>query len=80
VLNFLDRSNGSLVGILLNNASVANFSDAFTTSGLLNPTSFIDSVTAYSFLYPMPGLHEEEFSAPVYGFRPRVMGRPPAAG
>jgi PPE-repeat protein len=51
VLNFLDGSNGSLVGSFLNNASVANFSNAFTTSGLLNPTSMIDSVTAYSFLY-----------------------------
>ena len=51
VLNFLDGNNGSLVGSFLNDASVANFSNAFTTSGLLNPTSMIDSVTAYSFLY-----------------------------
>jgi PPE-repeat protein len=52
LMNYLDGSNGSLVGSFLNNASVANFSNAFTTSGLLNPTSFIDSATAYSFLFP----------------------------
>ncbi len=51
VMNFLDGSNGSLVGSFLNNASVANFSNAFTTSGLMNPTSMIDTATAYSFLY-----------------------------
>jgi hypothetical protein len=28
----------------------------------------------------MPGPHEDEFSDPIYGFRPRVIGRPPAAG
>jgi PPE-repeat protein len=183
LLNFLDGSNGSLVGSFLDNASVANFSNAFTTSGLLNPTSMVDSVTAYSFLFPaaasagaaadganlasglgqagtlgsaglpglaasamsaqmgqaslagalsvppawgtagatispvaatsrlgagayhgvlgttpmvtedvgpvgMPGMplagmagtHEDEFAAPIYGSKPRVMGRPPAAG
>lgn len=179
LMNFLDGSNGSLLGSFLNNASVANFSNAFTTSGLLNPTSFIDaavnmnsisslnavdsttsglgvlaaglggtanlaSVTApgaavagvgqaslvgalsvppawgatgaaitplaattqvglgayHGFgsatpmvmedagavgmpgmpLAGMPGGHEEEFSEPMYGFRLRIMGRPPAAG
>jgi PPE-repeat protein len=55
LLNFLDGSNGSLVGSFLNNASVANFSNAFTTSGLVNPTSMIDSVTAFSFLFPAEG-------------------------
>ena len=179
LMNFLDGNNGSLTGSFLNNASVANFSNAFTTSGLTNPTSMIDSVTAYSFLFPpeahaisavdgaglassvgpgalrsaavpgaaasaqlgqaslvgavsvppawgatgatispvvatsrlgegayqgvlgttpmvmddvgsvgmpgmplggMPGAQEDEFSAPIYGSRPRVMGRPPAAG
>jgi PPE-repeat protein len=54
VLNFLDGSDGSLVGSFLNNASVANFSNAFTTSGILNPTSFIDTATAYNFLYAAP--------------------------
>jgi PPE-repeat protein len=54
VLNFLDGTNGSLVGSFLDNASVANFSNAFTTSGLLNPTSFIDTATAYNFLYTAP--------------------------
>jgi PPE-repeat protein len=28
----------------------------------------------------MPGAHEDEFADPIYGFRPRVIGRPPAAG
>ena len=28
----------------------------------------------------MPGPHEDEFADPIYGFRPRVIGRPPAAG
>lgn len=28
----------------------------------------------------VPGPHEDEFADPIYGFRPRVIGRPPAAG
>jgi MFS family permease len=28
----------------------------------------------------MAGMADDEFSAPVYGFRPHIMGRPPAAG
>jgi len=183
LLNYLDGTNGSVVGSFLNDATVANFSNALTTSGLTNPTSVIDSVTAYSFLFAtqgaasfdmsdlaaglalagpigvapglpslsaaavsaqvghaslvgavsvppawgasgatvnpvaaatsrigagayhslsnatpmvmeetgpvgMPGLplagmtgpHEDEFSAPIYGFRPRIITRPPAAG
>ena len=28
----------------------------------------------------IPGGHEDEFSEPMYGFRPRIIGRPPAAG
>ena len=51
LMNTLDGSDGSLVGSFLNDATVANFSNSFTTSGLLNPTSMIDSVTAYSYLY-----------------------------
>ena len=179
LMNFLDGSNGSLLGSFLNNASVANFSNSFTTSGLMNPTQFIDSVTAFNYLFPaasgadaaaaaelaaglgsggtlrsaglpglaasagvgqaslvgavsvppawgasgatitplattsqlgagayhgvlgttpmvmedagtvgmpgmpfagMPGPHEDEFAAPIYGFRPRIISRPPAAG
>lgn len=180
LMNFLDGSDGNVFGSFLNNASVANFSNAFTTSGLLNPTSFVDaavnmnsisslnavdsttsglgvlaaglggtanlaSVTApgaaavagvgqaslvgalsvppawgatgaaitplaattqvglgayhgFGSATPMvmeeagavgmpgvplagiPGGHEEEFSEPMYGFRLRIMGRPPAAG
>jgi PPE-repeat protein len=52
LLNDLDGANGSLLGSLLNNATVANFSNAFTTSGLLNPTATIDSVTNFSYLFP----------------------------
>lgn len=51
LMNFLDGSDGSLVGSFLNNATVANFSNAFTTSGLMNPTSVVDSVTAFSYLF-----------------------------
>jgi PPE-repeat protein len=174
LLNFLDGSNGSLVGSFLDNASVANFSNAFTTSGLTNPTSMIDAATlfpatggdaaladganlasglgpaetlgsagqpglaaaemgranlvgalsvppsweatgppispllpttrmgagAYQGLGPtpmvmedvgpvgMPGvplggtanIADDDLSAPIYGFRPHIMGRPPAAG
>jgi PPE-repeat protein len=28
----------------------------------------------------IPGPHQDEFAEPMYGFRPRVIGRPPAAG
>ncbi|WAC94361.1 PPE family protein [Mycobacterium sp. Aquia_213] len=28
----------------------------------------------------LPGAHEDEFAEPIYGFRPRIIGRPPAAG
>jgi PPE-repeat protein len=52
LLNDLDGANGSLLGSFLNNATVANFSNAFTTSGLLNPTAMIDSVTCFSYLFP----------------------------
>ncbi len=51
ILNTLDGSNGSLLGSFLNNATVANFSNAFTTSGLMNPTAMIDSVTCFSYLF-----------------------------
>ena len=37
LMNFLDGSNGSLLGSFLNNASVANFFNSFTTSGLTQP-------------------------------------------
>jgi PPE-repeat protein len=52
LLNALDGSNGSLLGSFLNNATVANFSNAFTTSGLTNPTLMIDSITGFSYLFP----------------------------
>jgi PPE-repeat protein len=180
VLNFIDGSNGSLVGSFLDDASVAGVSNGFTTNGILNPTAFIDAVTGYNPLYApsaagaatgaaadagnaaaglggaetasaglpgvaaaemgqanlvgalsvpsgwpgsgatitpaiattqmgagayqalsgtpmvtedvgsvgMPGVplggivdtSDDEFAAPIYGFRPRVLGRPPAAG
>jgi PPE-repeat protein len=52
LLNDLDGANGSLLGSFLNNGTVANLSNAFTTSGLLNPTAFLDSVTCFSYLFP----------------------------
>jgi PPE-repeat protein len=52
LLNDLDGSNGSLLGSFLNNASVANLSNAITTSGGLNPTAFVDTVTCFSYLFP----------------------------
>ncbi len=51
LLNDFSGSNGALLGGSLSNASIANFTNAFTTSGLVNPTSMIDSATAFSFLY-----------------------------
>jgi PPE-repeat protein len=55
ILNYLDGSDGSLLGSFLNNGTVANLSNAFTTSGLLNPTAFIDTVTCFSYLFPSMG-------------------------
>jgi len=180
VMNFLDGSTGSLFGTFVDDATVAGISNGFTTNGILNPTGFIDSATAYNFLYApasaavggaaadagnaaagigqastasaglpglgaaemgranlvgalsvppgwpasgatinpatlattqmgggayqgfgatpmvtedvgatgMPGVplggivdtSDDEFSTPIYGFRPRILGRPPAAG
>jgi PPE-repeat protein len=178
IMNFFSNSNQNLIGAFLNNASVSGLSNAFTTNGMLNPTTFIDSQMAlgslsaagastsgledlaaglgssaslasavsvpgaaataglgqaslvgalsvppawagtgatvstvaattqvgagayHSFgaatpmvmeeagavgmpgvpLAGIPGAHEDEFAEPIYGFRPRVIGRPPAAG
>ncbi|MBV9721248.1 MAG: PPE family protein [Mycobacterium sp.] len=52
LLNDLDGSNGSLLGSFLNNGTVANLSNAFTTSGLLNPTAMLDTVTCFGYLFP----------------------------
>jgi PPE-repeat protein len=51
LLNFLDGSNGSLVGALLNNNTFDNFVNAFPTSELFNPTTFVDSITGFSYLF-----------------------------
>ncbi|BBY08712.1 PPE family protein [Mycobacterium noviomagense] len=76
LLNTLDGSNGSLIGAFLNNASVVNLSNAFTTNGILNPTSFIDSVTGFSYLFPSMAAADagavEDFAA--------GLGLGPAAG
>jgi PPE-repeat protein len=179
VLNTFSNSTPNLLGAFLNNASVSGLSNGFTTNGILNPTTFVDSQVAlnglsavgastdgledlaaglgsgasfasattalpgaaataavgqaslvgalsvppawagsgatvstvaattqvgagayHSFgaatpmvmeqaggvgmpgvpLAGMPGAHEDEFAEPIYGFRPRVIGRPPAAG
>jgi PPE-repeat protein len=181
LLNTFSNSTPNLLGAFLNNNSVSGLSNAFTTNGILNPTSFVDGQIAansiqalnavdsstsglgvlaaglggtaslasattpgaaalagvgqadlvgalsvppswgatgaaitpvasttqvglsayHSFgsatpmvmeeagsamgmpgvpLAGMPGAHEDEFADPIYGFRPRVIGRPPAAG
>jgi PPE-repeat protein len=178
IMNFFSNSNPNLMGAFLNNASVSGLSNGFTTNGIMNPTTFIDSQMAlgslsaagastsgledlaaglgssaslasavsvpgaaataamgqaslvgalsvpptwagtgatvstvaattqvgagayHSFgaatpmvmeeagavgmpgmpLAGIPGSHEDEFAEPIYGFRPRVIGRPPAAG
>jgi PPE-repeat protein len=177
LLNIFSNSNSNLLGAFLNNNSVGGLSNAFTTNGILNPTTFVDSMVTinglsavgastsgledlaaglgsaglassvapaaaataglggasmvgalsvpptwaatgatvstvaattqvgagayHSFgaatpmvmeeassamgmpgvpLAGMPGAHEDEFADPIYGFRPRVIGRPPAAG
>jgi PPE-repeat protein len=178
VMNFFSNSNPNLIGAFLNNASVSGISNGFTTNGMLNPTTFVDSMVTINGLSavgattsgledlaaglasapalasattalpgaaaglgqaslvgalsvppawagtgatvstvaatttqlganvyhgfgaatPMvmeeasamgmpgvplagiPGAHEDEFADPIYGFRPRVIGRPPAAG
>jgi PPE-repeat protein len=179
IMNIFSNSNSNLLGAFLNNASISGLSNGFTTNGMLNPTTFVDSTMALNSLSavgattdgledlaaglasapalasattalpsaaataslgqaslvgalsvppawagtgatvstvaattqvgagayhgfgaatPMvmeeagavgipgvplagiPGAHEEEFAEPSYGFRPRVIGRPPAAG
>ena len=178
IMNFFSNSNENLVGAFLNNASVSNISNGFTTNGILNPTTFVDSMMTVNSLSAvgattsgledlaaglgnagplasavsvpgaaatagvgqaslvgalsvpqawgatggtistvaattqvgagayhsfgaatpmvmeeagavgMPGVplagiagpHQDEFADPIYGFRPRVVGRPPAAG
>ncbi|WP_406815636.1 PPE family protein [Mycobacterium sp. M23085] len=180
LLNTLSNSHENLLGAFLNNNSVSGLSNGFTTNGILNPTTFVDSQIAMNSINSlnavdsstsglgvlaaglggtanlasvstpavgavagvgqaslvgalsvppawgatgaaitplatttqvglsayhgfgsatpmvmdqagtagMPGMplagipagHEEEFSEPMYGFRLRIMGRPPAAG
>ena len=65
LLNDLDGANGSLLGSFLNNATVANFSNAFTTSGLLNPTAMLDSVSCFGYLFP--GLASSGLASDVSG-------------
>jgi PPE-repeat protein len=178
VMNFLSNSNPNLIGAFLNNNSWSGTLNGFTTNGILNPTTFVDSMRTvnslsavgdttsgledlaaglgnagslasavsvpgaaatagvgqaslvgalsvpqawgatggtistvaattqvgagayHSFgaatpmvmeeagavgmpglpLAGIPGPHQDEFAEPMYGFRPRVIGRPPAAG
>ena len=178
VMNFLSNSNENLIGAFLNNNSWSGILNGFTTNGILNPTTFVDSMRTvnslsavgdttsgledlaaglgnagslasavsvpgaaptagvgqaslvgalsvpqawgatggtistvaattqvgagayHSFgaatpmvmeeagavgmpglpLAGIPGPHQDEFAEPMYGFRPRVIGRPPAAG
>jgi PPE-repeat protein len=178
VMNFLSNSNENLVGAFLNNNSWSGILNGFTTNGILNPNTFVDSMKTvnslsavgdttsgledlaaglgnggslasavsvpgaaatagmgqaslvgalsvpqawagtgatvstvaattqvgagayHSFgaatpmvmeeagtvgmpglpLAGIPGPDQDEFADPIYGFRPRVIGRPPAAG
>src|ERR1700753_1324846 len=179
IMNFFSNSNPNLIGTFLHNASVSGISTGFTPNGMLNPTTFVDSMVTINGLSaigattdgledlaaglgsapalmsattalpgaaatmsvgqaslvgglsvppawagtgatvstvaattqvgagayhgfgaatPMvmeeagavgmpgvplagiPGAHEDEFAEPIYGFRPRVIGRSPAAG
>jgi PPE-repeat protein len=178
VMNFLSNSNENLIGAFLNNNSWSGTLNGFTTNGIMNPTTFFDSMKTvnslsavgdttsgledlaaglgnagslasavsvpgaaatagvgqaslvgalsvpqawgatggtistvaattqvgagayHSFgaatpmvmeeagavgmpglpLAGIPGPHQDEFAEPMYGFRPRVIGRPPAAG
>jgi PPE-repeat protein len=178
VMNFLSNSNENLAGAFLNNNSWSGILNGFTTNGIMNPTTFFDSMKTvnslsavgdttsgledlaaglgnagslasavsvpgaaatagvgqaslvgalsvpqawgatggtistvaattqvgagayHSFgaatpmvmeeagavgmpglpLAGIPGPHQDEFAEPMYGFRPRVIGRPPAAG
>ena len=68
LLNDLDGSNGSLLGSFLNNNTVDNLSNGFTTSGLLNP----DRLPRYGELFQLP--------VPVAGGRWAVEFFGPAAG
>ena len=54
LMNFLDGANNNLIGDFLNNATVANVSNAFTTSGLMNPTGMIDAAVACGDLAAAP--------------------------
>jgi PPE-repeat protein len=67
LLNDLDGSNGSLLGAFLNNATVANFSNAFTTSGLMNPTTMIDSVTGFSYLFGAGAMANDALASDLSG-------------
>jgi PPE-repeat protein len=178
VMNFLSNSHENLIGAFLNNNSWSGTLNGFTTNGIMNPTTFVDSMRTvnslsavgdttsgledlaaglgsstslasavsvpgaattaavgqaslvgalsvpqawgatggtistvaattqvgagayHSFgaatpmvmeeagavglpglpLAGIPGPHQDEFADPIYGFRPRVIGRPPAAG
>lgn len=178
IMNFLSNSNPNLFGAFINNNSWSGILNGFTTNGIMNPNTFVDSMVAvnglsaggattegledlaaglggsaplasavsvpaaaatagvgqaslvgalsvpqawgttggtistvaattqvgagayHSFgaatpmvteeagavgmpglpLAGIPGPHHDEFADPIYGFRPRVIGRPPAAG
>ncbi|GFG75778.1 PPE family protein [Mycobacterium botniense] len=63
VLNYLDGNNGSLLGSYLNDATVSNFSNAMTTSGLTNPNTMLDSAVALTYLLPaMAASHGQALS------------------
>jgi PPE-repeat protein len=51
LLNLLSGSDGNALGTFLNSQLASNTTNAFTTSELFNPESFIDSVLGFSYLF-----------------------------
>jgi PPE-repeat protein len=52
LFNLLSGSDNNALGTFLNSNIFTNTTNAFTTSGLINPTSFIDAVTGFGYLLP----------------------------
>jgi PPE-repeat protein len=50
LLNLLSGSDGNALGTFLNSGLASNTANAFTTSGLTTPQTFIDAVTGFSYL------------------------------
>src|SRR5262249_27799461 len=51
LFNLLSGSDGNALGTFLNSGLASNTTNAFTTSGLTTPQTFIDAVTGFSYLF-----------------------------